>query len=337
MSRLFAGLVLLFGLSTAVAAPPETRNPTVALQPAADAELPPLPAGWETVKTPFVHFHGPSEDTEVLLRLSRHASEQVPLLAKELGVGLGETMHVYLADSHQRFRDLQPHRAPTWADGVAYPRLGMILLRSPSIRGGQAQPLETVLRHELVHILLGRTFAPNVPPSWLQEGLAQVHAGELTPEVAKTLANGMAAGQLMSLNGLSRGFPDDPVLARLAYAQSADFLAWFEDTYGDEGVRTLIHELAAGTSIEGSIHAATGDFIEDVDRAWRQRLVDGGLAFGALANMDWLMGLGGIVLVIGGIARRRRFHERLEEMEREEAALEALLGSYLDERARRAS
>lgn len=311
---------------------PEFRNPPADLIVAADVELPPIPAHWETVKAPLIELHGNSADLPELLRLSQHASEQIPLLAKELGVTLGDTIHLYLADSPQRFRDLQPHRAPTWADGVAYPGLGLILLRSPSIRGGQQQPLETVLRHELVHILLGRAFAPKTVPSWLQEGLAQVHAGEVNPEIAKTLASGMATGDLLSLQSLSHGFPEDPVRARLAYAQSADFLAWFEQTYGDDSVRTLIRELAQGTAIEGAIHASTGGFIEDVDQRWRSRLEASPLRWASLANMDWVMGLGGIVLIIGGIARRRQFHERLEQMGREEDALDALLGSYMADR-----
>src|SRR5690606_41446905 len=62
--------------------------------------------------------------------------------------------------------------------------------------------------------------------------------------------------------------------------------------------------------------------LEDVDEDWRRRLEASPLRWASIANMDWLLGLGGIVLVIGGIARRRQFHERLEQMGREEDALE---------------
>ncbi len=48
--------------------------------------------------------------------------------------------------------------------------------------------------------------------------------------------------------------------------------------------------------------------------------------------MDFLMGFGGTILVIGGIARRRRFHRRVEEMEAEENALDALIASYVSDR-----
>jgi hypothetical protein len=323
--RWFLPLLLSLGAPSLAAEVSEAPAP---IQLDEDARLPLVPAGWETVKGPFVHVHGASEDLQTLVALSRVAERDLPRLANDLGVPLGTTVHVYVADSQQRFRALQPGDAPTWADGVAYPSLGLVLLRAPDVRGGMAEPLETVLRHELVHVLLGHAFLPNPPPSWLQEGLAQVWAGEVGPETTATLATGLATGNVLSLDGLSRGFPADPVRARIAYAQSAAFIGWLRDTYGQEAVRTLIREMATGTAVEGAIHAATGDFLPAVEARWRAELEGSPLALGALANMDGLLGLGGILLVVGGVARRRRFHRRLEEMGEEEAALDALIASY---------
>jgi hypothetical protein len=78
-----------------------------------------------------------------------------------------------------------PHAAagpsPEWADATAWPELGAIFLRSPDIRVGGDEPLEQVLDHELVHVLLGRAFGDEQPPIWLQEGVAQVLAKQLGP------------------------------------------------------------------------------------------------------------------------------------------------------------
>ncbi|MCA9567008.1 MAG: hypothetical protein KC656_04160 [Myxococcales bacterium] len=321
-------LPLLLGLS-APALAQEARESTPLEAVTAEHPLPPVPAGWETVHGPFVRVHGAPDDLPTLLRLSNEAEKALPQLARDLGVPLGSSVEIYVADSDARFRALQPGQAPMWADGVAYPALGLVILRAPDVRGTAGEPLETVLRHELVHVLLGHAFLPTRPPTWLQEGLAQVHAGEVGPETTKTLANGLATGNTLSLTGLSRGFPADPVKARVAYAQSADLIGYLHDTYGPGSVRTLIRELSAGTSVEGAIHAATGEFIETIDHDWRQRLEGSGLAWGALANADLGMGLGGLLLIVGGISRRRAFHRRLEAMGEEEAALEALIASYL--------
>jgi hypothetical protein len=77
------------------------------------------------------------------------------------------------------FRALQPGQPPTWADATAYPAAGPICLRAPALRSGTDTRLEQVLDHELVHVLLGRAFAPAQPPTWLQEGIARVFAGEV--------------------------------------------------------------------------------------------------------------------------------------------------------------
>lgn len=322
-------LALLLALSPPAFAQEASRAPDP-VEVDASVPLPAIPDGWETIHAPFVELHGSHDDLPTLVRLSKEAERALPELARRLGVPLGTTVHVYLADSDRRFHDLQPSHAPTWADGVAYPALGLVLLRAPDVRGTAGDPLETVLRHELVHVLLGHAFLPQRPPTWLQEGLAQIHAGEIGLDDTQILANGLATGNTLSLSGLSRGFPDDPVRARVAYAQSASLIAHLDATYGPDAVRTLIHELSLGTPIEGAIHAATGDFIERVDADWRRGLEGSGLKWAALANVDLLFGLSGILLVIGGIARRRRFHRRLDEMEAEEAALDALIASYLE-------
>lgn len=331
MTGLLPLLLSLF--SPAAAGVPEMHVAPEPIEAGASMDLPAIPAGWTTVHGPSLTFHGADADLVRMARLSQHAEAAVPRLAKELGVPLGREMHVYIADSDERFRELQPSRAPMWADGVAYPELSLILLRSPRLRGADPTPLETVLRHEIIHVLLGQAFLPNRPPSWLQEGLAQVWSGEVGPETTAVLATGFATGSVMSFSGLARGFPRDANRARLAYAQSADLIGWMSDEYGPDSVRMLIAELAAGTSVEGAVHAATGDFIEGVDQKWRRRLESSGISWGVLSNVDWVMGLGGLLLIVGGIARRRQFHARLAEMEAEEAALDALIGSLSGRRA----
>jgi hypothetical protein len=326
-----AALTVSLGLATPASAQEFTKPKVVEAQ-FDQSDLPPVPAGWETIRGPFVHVHGPSENLDTLVRLSRQAEKALPELAASLRVGIGGTTHVYLAESEDRFRALQPGKAPTWAEGVAYPGMGLILLKAPQIRAGTAEPLEVVLKHELVHVLLGRAFAPEVPPTWLQEGLAQVWAGQVGPETTQTLAQGVATNNLLTLNGLSRGFPADPVRARIAYAQSADFIGWLRDEYGEEAVGELIRQMANGAVIDGAIHSATGSFIDDVDRRWRARLESSGMGLGVLANADLLFGAAGLLLVIGGVARRRQYKQRIEEKAAQEAALDALIGDYLAQR-----
>jgi len=302
-----------------------TAGPTIEDEEGWTVPLP--PEGWETVMGTFLRIHGDPRDYSTMLRLSRHGTKALPDLATRLDVPIGNTIHVYLAHTDQQFRELQPGNAPSWADATAYPRLGVIYLRATGARHGQSKPLEQVMDHELAHIVLGRAFAPERPPQWLQEGVAQVMAGEFTPETTNAIAEGMLGSGLISLEDLSRGFPSDPRKAKLAYAQSADFVAWYQMQYGQDALADLIKEMAGGASIHAAVRRTTGDFLEDIDKEWRDRLTSGiPLSFAPLTkSVDIWWAFGGIALIIGGILRRRQFKRRLIEMEAEERLVDEML------------
>ncbi len=323
LRTLFLGLVLWLSPS-----PSQAQEWTSA--PAADAvatDLPTLPDGWVTVPGTFLRVHGPDDRVDLLLRVARHGSASLPRLADTLEVPIGSTIHVYVADTEERFRTMQPGTPPSWADATAWPGLGVVFLRDPKLRPGTEEPLEQVFDHELVHILLGRAFAPEVPPHWLQEGVAQVLAGQAGPNIARELSQAPLRGGLVDLEALEHGFPADPLRARLAYAESADFVQYLQAEHGDDVVADLVHATAGGAGLSSAIRTATGSFLDDVEADWRRRWsTHASLSSGALAQLDsWVLGLGSLALIVGGILRRRRFHQRLQEMEREEALLDALV------------
>lgn len=297
-------------------------------------DVPAAPAEWNTVSGPYIRVHGHPDEYRTLLRLSQHASDTLPELASTLNVPIGDTIHIFVTNSDAQFRKMQPGNAPQWADAVAYPALGVIYLRAPKVRGGQAKPLTQVLDHELVHIVLGRAFYPQPTPHWLQEGVAQVMAHEYTPDTAKELASGMWGGGLLSLDEVTGAFPADPSRARLAYAQSADFVAFLQRNHGDRALDVLIHELAALGSIEMAIRRATGQTLAEVDAEWRQGLQTGfPLAFTVITNPDVWFGFTGLALLVGGVMRRRQFRRRMVEMEAQEKLVDDLLEQFRAESA----
>lgn len=340
MRRLLPLLLALF-LAFAAGSRASAQEIWAAPPPAEVAtwSVPPMPEGWDTVHGPFLRFHGDGADYATLLHLSRYAAESLPRLATELGVPIGDTIHVVVAPSARTFRELQPGNAPSWADGVAYPALGTIYLHAPRARNNTGTPLEKVLDHELIHVLLGRAFFPHATPMWLQEGVAKVYAKEVTPDTTADLARGMVGRGLLSVTSLTDRFPSDPNEAQLAYAQSADFIGYLRVEHGPDALPTLIRSLARGEDIDAAIHRATGKSFESVDRAWRDRL-ESGIPFewtAWLGQLDvTLLGLGGVGLVFAGIMRRRRFTRRIEQMAAEEAAMDALMAKIRAEEAERA-
>lgn len=289
-----------------------------------NSETPPLPADWIEVESPMATVHAASRDQPTALRLSRHIAASLPRLATTLELAVGNRIHVVLAPTQAEFHSLQPGRAPDWADGTAWPSRGLIFLRAPRLRGNSTEPLETVLDHELVHVLLGRAFGSRSVPRWLQEGVAQLMAGEYSAETTSTLARGVFGDSLLSLYELSRGFPKNPLRANLAYAQSADFVAYLRNTYGQKALTSLIDELARGEAFAPSVRIATGDTVDDIDKAWRARLQTTSFKLTPLMEEGVWWGLGALLVPIAWFAVRRRNRRKIDRWKREEVLEDAL-------------
>jgi hypothetical protein len=330
LARLLVAFVALMGVfgvllpSGRAEAAPGMRAPTADELEAPFTPPPAPPAGWVTEGGVFAQVHARPDDGATAARLARHAEAAVPRLAEALGVPPGATIQVFLAPDHAQFLELQPGRAPDWADGTAWPSQGTIFLHAPRARPGTDEPLEQVLDHELVHIILGRAFAPRRVPHWLQEGAAQVLARQLRPELTERLAAGQLGDNLLSLDDLTRSFPADPVRARLAYAQAADFVAWLQNTHGDDALREITQALAQGESVEMALRGATGEDLRALDAAWRERLASTPIWLSPLVTDTALMGAAVGLLLIGGRGVRRRRAEVLARWEREEALQDAI-------------
>ncbi len=325
-------LAALLALTTWLSGPSEAAELRAA--PAdfvvASAELPPLPAGWVEVAGPAFVVHGPANELPLLQTLSAHGNEALPRIAKSLGTAIGGTIRVVVTPSDDAFRRLQPGTPPTWADATAWPSLGLVYLRSPRARGGMAKPIEQVLDHELVHILLGRAFAPAHPPAWLQEGVAQVLAGEAGPENTARLARGLRGAAIIPLEDLERGFPVDAHRAELAYAESADFVAWLQVEHGPETIARLVRATRDGDTLAAAVRRVSGVPLMAIDARWQERLSSHWLSWSAPGSLEGaLWGLAGVGILIVGAARRSDRSVRLGAWREQETALGRLAREVL--------
>jgi hypothetical protein len=313
-------LWLLLFVRAALAGPPV--GPSMQSAPESFAERPVIAApagGWWTEEGQYARVHAGGSDRVTARRLADHAAVAVPRLAKRLGVPSGATVEIYIAPSQVDFDGMQPGTPPEWADGTAYPNWNLVFLRSPSARPGTAEPLEQVLDHEIVHILVGNVFAPNVPPRWLQEGLAQFWTGELGPRTGDDLSNVLfGRDTLFSLHQLNAGFRGDPVRARLSYDAAADFIGFVASRYGENAVRSLVEEMAHGAYLDDAVLAATGDDVKTVEGAWRGHWSDPALLLRAVASSGLLWAAGAVLVLAGAWRVRRRARQKLARWEREE-------------------
>jgi len=193
-------------------------------------------------------------------------------------------------------------------------------------------PLEVVFDHELVHVLIGRAFAPYQPPRWLHEGLARSFAGESSLETTRVLAAGLLSGEVRPFSDLHLAFPEDARSAQLAYAQSTHFVTWIRAKYGDDAVRTMIRDLAMGQSLDAAVRNATGLSLSALEDVWRQSLSSGGpLWVSALGSEEMVWAAVGMIAFGTAFVRYRRTRKRIDKMAADEAALEAKLAALREQ------
>lgn len=296
---------------------------SVSLEP-----MPELPNTYVPDPGLYATVHARPDDRRTAKQLSDHALVVIPALAERLGVGTGRSMNIVLAHDQADFEELQPGRTHDWADGTAWPQRSLIYLKAPRARSGNSKDLEQVLEHEVVHVLLGQAFGRRPVPTWLQEGMAQYYAGEVTPDLPERIARGMVGGGLMSLNQLSYGFPRSPQRADLAYAQSADLINWLASEYGEQSLGVLVQHMSRGESMNASLYAATGVTSTELEQAWQSRLKDHGLWMAAFFAEGSFFVLVIPLALVGAWSLRKRQKETLarwEEEEQRRAAYEAFV------------
>ncbi|MFH1463412.1 MAG: hypothetical protein ABIO70_03400 [Pseudomonadota bacterium] len=315
-------LPLLILLGTGAGGPSWSTAPEARVATALDS--PPWPEGWVVEDGLYGTVAGDPADRPVVHRVAQHLAEAVPRIAGELDIPTGRKVRVYVCHTAEQFKALQPGAVDAWADATAWPSGALIFLRAPHLRPGTAAPLTQVLDHELTHTLIDQRFHGDPVPRWLHEGLAQIMAREYSPATTKALARGTLGPGLMSLDELVRGFPEDPLRAQVAYAQSADLVAYLRNEYGQAALQTLVRRLAAGAPVRAAFRDATGEGLDEIDQAWRARLQQSHLWFPALFddNVWWLAG--GLLLFGGYLRVRSRNRRRRAWMEREETLREQM-------------
>jgi hypothetical protein len=159
----------------------------------------------------------------------------VAQVQRELGDSTGPSgILVVLATSDEQFRE-DAGRPPEWAAAVALPGRATLVVRLSALGPATGTDAASVLRHELVHLLLPYRIGRGTRvPLWFEEGLAQLLGGRLFRVDEQTLPLTAAAGRLLPLSSLEGVFPPDANGAALAYSEGESAVR-FLLTRGDLG------------------------------------------------------------------------------------------------------
>lgn len=319
MRGLLLSVVLLFSSAVSAQAPARDEHAASALTPLVPAPRPELVSGeLRTARFRVLHTERSRGVAEHLAtRLEQARSDFARVLGRdwpgemEVRVGLGREELEQLT--------LPGGTVPKWAEALAYPAHGILLLNGTSLVGPEA---DSVLRHELAHVALGR-LAPSWP-RWFQEGFAMHVSGERTSLSRYTaLFRAVRLNRIFPLDDLTTAWPDRPSDVEIAYAQSEAFFSFLLDRHGTQGFSRLLDARAAGEPFKEAFATALGTTLSDEERHFRDDLPQR-FSWLPLTMTSSLMWIGAALLCVAGFWRVRTVkRRRLDEMEAEEAAEEA--------------
>lgn len=245
-------------------------------------------------------------------------------IALDLGRDYDGLTQIRIAHDQASFDALLPPpvRLPTWAQGVAFPSLNLVV-----IRAGDQHLLSTTrgtLRHELSHIAIGRLATGHVP-RWFLEGLATVHSGDAWSRKGPSLVRAALADGLFSFDSLRDSFPAMSLDAELAYAQSADFVSFLIDRGGEDRLGELLRLLVDGQDFDDAIRETFGASLRSLENEWRRGMARWELIARMFTGVEVWWGALTLLAIFAWFVVRRRQKLRLWEMQQEEEEEDRLI------------
>ena len=226
---------------------------------------------WRTATTDPIRIHwitGERADMEqamdaALVALGAiHAALQTPQI---------ETVDIFVYPSQTDLASAMQLGGHRWASGVAYPELRVILIAAPPNSHGLLA-MQKYIPHELTHMALFNLLGSQgyaFLPTWLNEGLATYFETHPDPEYAQAIRTAQDINDLIQLTELCAPFPEEPVRAQLAYAQSGSLVHYLRHEYGWTAIRELLWAYADGQACSTGTESVIGQSLTQLEREWR--------------------------------------------------------------------
>jgi hypothetical protein len=157
---------------------------------------------------------------------------------------------------------------PPWIVGLAFGG-SQIVIFPDRIGPYPHDSIESVVRHEIVHLALDTRAAARPLPRWFHEGVATtLESGWHTGDELRLLLAALDPPSVADIRRLfaSNAYPD----TALAYRLSAALVNEIRNRHGAAVPGAIAAGVAAGASFDTAFQAATGEDVEAAaDRAWR--------------------------------------------------------------------
>ncbi|MDO8587276.1 MAG: peptidase MA family metallohydrolase [Armatimonadota bacterium] len=178
---------------------------------------------------------------------------------------------------------------------------------------GTYSRIETVVAHEVTHVIVYRLLGPRVAslPLWANEGIARVESKEFGKADTDAVGEALSGGTFIPLEELRRKFPEDNERASLAYSEGASFMDYIRRKGGPGSLRKLLLGIARTDDFEKAVRDVTGKPLKSLEKDWRRSVSKSYLSDWLPRNLPFTIGLAMAVLCIAAylaIRRRQRWN-----------------------------
>jgi hypothetical protein len=228
---------------------------------------------------------------------------------QDLGVSPSGKVAFYLCRTQEEFNEI--YGAEPAAQIVAFARYKpqpMVAVKSPYL--APEMNLQSVVAHELAHLVLASYLKGRDIPRWLNEGFTMYESHEMRLSHYAIVASAAIRGDLLKLDQLDYAFSAQGAKLDLAYAQSYYLMSYIIGKYGPQKFRSLIDTYAKTYNLKTAIKEALGIQFEQFDKDWRASIKERYFLVSVLAYSSpvWIM----IIIALMVYFIRKRRNRRIE-------------------------
>jgi hypothetical protein len=167
---------------------------------------------------------------------------------------------VLLPESSQEART-----TPTWVSAYAMGAVDTIVIFPARVPSYPDRNLETLLRHEVTHLLIDQAAGGRPVPRWLHEGIATVAAREWGIEDGARFALAVIGQRPHSTSELDDAFSAGAGAAARSYALSAALTRYLRRQFGPDTPAHILRKIALGHQFPEAFALATGRDLHEVE------------------------------------------------------------------------
>ncbi|HDL19315.1 MAG TPA: hypothetical protein ENH29_09695 [Bacteroidetes bacterium] len=194
-------------------------------------------ADWQVMRNDSVRIFYARGNRFVAETTLQTTDKALAEITARLKIPFSGEVNIFLAEDEKSWQKLTNKKVPEWSQAVTKPEVGIVYV---SLAKKNGKELPVVLRHELVHVLIGKNFSPGIIPRWFEEGVAMIISGENFSNYISTLSKANLTNSLLTLPEIENVLRFQQSKANLAYAESYFSVKMIVDALGWDALSDIL-------------------------------------------------------------------------------------------------